>query len=601
MSANQTIQLLPDHVINQIAAGEVIQRPASVVKELVENAIDAGATQIDVVVKDAGRTLIQVVDNGKGMSPEDAVTAFERHATSKIRTADDLYRLHTMGFRGEALASIVSISYVDLRTRRKEDELGTQLHWIGNQLEANEPVACGAGTSFAVKNLFFNVPARRKFLKSNEAEFRAILNCFQQIALVYPEIAFSLTHNDSPVLQLPVGGRHQRIEAIFGHKTGSQLLNVEVDTQLIKISGYVGLPSLAQKRGANQYFFVNGRYIQHPYFNKAVTMAYEKIIPADQRPAYFLYFDVDPSELDVNIHPTKTEVKFAQEQSIFPILTAAVRETLGKANVAPSIDFDREGALDIPAMPPAMEFVQTPPSGYNPHYNPFSGGSSASSYQSKPATAGWNKLFETPTKGVEEAPTPALDSPTEGHDGYHHWQYKLKYLMEAGEDGLLIIDQHRAHLRIEYERLLRDGEGAPAASQQLLFPEEVELTAAQQSLLSEWSGELQRIGFRWETDGGTLRITATPATLPAGHAQTLLQETLQDPDTPPGMLQTEIRQRLALSMARQTAIRAGQALNETQICDLINRLYQCDDCQYSPEGGKISFRISDAFMENELK
>ena len=604
MPSDQIIHLLPDHVINQIAAGEVIQRPASVVKELVENSIDAGATRIDVLLKDAGRTLIQVTDNGKGMSAGDAVTAFERHATSKISQAEDLYGLRTMGFRGEALASIAAVSQVETRTRRPDDETGVLLRWNGGQLVANEPERCPAGTSFAVRNLFFNVPARRKFLKSNETEFRAILRTFQQIALVYPETGFTLTHNDSPVLRLPAANRRQRIEAIFGHKTGSQLLSVEVDTRIVRISGYAGLPALAQKRGASQFFFVNGRYIQHPYFNKAVSMAYEKIIPQDAKPVYFLYFDVDPAEIDVNIHPTKTEVKFAQEQSIFPMITAAVRETLGKANAAPSIDFDRDGALDIPVMPSEVEFVQTPPSGYNPQYNPFRGtASGGASYHSRPAADGWEKLFGDPDGNVRE-PAPELrpELTVAGGDRsvYRCWQYKLKYLMEVSDDGLLVIDQHRAHMRVEYERYLAQGKGAPVASQRLLFAEEVELTPESVSLLNEWSEELEHAGFQWAVADGTLRITGTPAALPAGQAGEFLRETLSDPEASRGLLLDDIRRRIALALARRTAIRAGQALTEAQIQDLINRLYRCEDCQYSPEGGRISFRITDAYMEKEL-
>ncbi len=364
------IHLLPDSVANQIAAGEVIQRPASVVKELVENALDAGADSIQVNIKDAGRTLIQIIDNGKGMSETDARMAFERHATSKIKEANDLFSLSTMGFRGEALASIAAVAHIDLKTKRKEDELGTHIEIAGSNVEKQEPTACSEGTIFSIKNLFFNVPARRKFLKTNATEFNHIVNEFNRIAIIYPEISFTLTHNDSEVYNLPEGTLRQRIVNIFGKNINSQLLTIDTETSLLKISGFVGKPETARKQMHNQYFFVNGRYMRHPYFHKAVMKAFDRMLAPETTPSYFICFDIDPSNIDVNIHPTKTEIKFENERAIWSILMASVRESLGKFNVVPGLDFDQEGATEIPVIS-ADTSIKMPDTGFNEDYNPF--------------------------------------------------------------------------------------------------------------------------------------------------------------------------------------------------------------------------------------
>ena len=366
------IRLLPDSVANQIAAGEVIQRPASVIKELVENAVDAGAGHIDVLVTDAGKTSIQVIDDGKGMSETDARLAFERHATSKIREAADLFALRTMGFRGEALASIAAVAQVELRTCLEGEELGTSLCIAGSQVESQEKVACPKGSNFHVKNLFFNVPARRKFLKSNQTELSNILTEFERIALVNPKVSFTLHHNGTEMLNLPAVSLKQRIMGVFGKKINQELLSVDVDTTMVKVSGFVGRPETSRKKGARQYFFVNGRYMRHPYFHKAVMDAYELLVPTGEQVSYFLYFEVEPANIDVNIHPTKTEIKFENEQAIWQILSAAVKESLGRFNAVPSIDFDTEGMPDIPAFEHSpYSGVQMPKTTYNPDYNPF--------------------------------------------------------------------------------------------------------------------------------------------------------------------------------------------------------------------------------------
>ena len=387
------IQLLPDSVANQIAAGEVIQRPASVVKELVENAIDAAATEIQIIIKDAGRTLIQVIDNGKGMSETDARLSFERHATSKIRSAQDLFALRTMGFRGEALASIAAIAQVELRTRRAEDEIGTSILISGSKFESQEYVACPVGANFLVKNIFFNVPARRKFLKSNQVEFGYILSEFERMALINTGIAFRLVHNEVELYNLPASNFRQRIVALFGKNLNTHLLAVDVQTSLVSVTGYIGHPESARKRNAWQYFFVNGRYMRHPYFYKAVISNYEQLLPAGEAPHYFLHIQVDPSTIDVNIHPTKTEIKFENEQPIWQILSAAVKEALGKSNAAPVIDFDTEGAPEIPILHNNQE-VRPPQISLSPDYNPFRTSSGGGGGVGRRPDYDWTQLYK---------------------------------------------------------------------------------------------------------------------------------------------------------------------------------------------------------------
>lgn len=371
MTSGDVIRLLPDSVANQIAAGEVIQRPASVIKELVENAVDAGAKNIEVLVTDAGKTCIRVIDDGKGMSETDARMAFERHATSKIREAADLFALHTMGFRGEALASIAAVAQVELKTCCNGDGLGTYIQISGSQVEKQEPVACQQGSDFSVKNLFFNVPARRKFLKSNQTELSNIVAEFERIALVNPDISFVLSHNGTEMLNLPAIPLRQRIMGVFGKKLNQDLLSLDINTTMVKIHGYIGRPESARKKGARQFFFVNGRYMRHPYFHKAVASAYDNLIPVGEQVSYFIYFEVSPSDIDVNIHPTKTEIKFENEQAVWQILSAAVKETLGRFNAVPSIDFDTEGMPDIPAFENSPYSVAPPPTSFDPSYNPF--------------------------------------------------------------------------------------------------------------------------------------------------------------------------------------------------------------------------------------
>ena len=510
------IHLLPDSIANQIAAGEVIQRPASVVKELVENAVDAGAGHIQVNIKDAGRTLVQVIDDGKGMSETDARMAFERHATSKISTADDLFSLHTMGFRGEALASIVAVSQVELRTRLKGAELGTHLVFSGSELESVEPDACTEGSIFSVKNLFFNVPARRKFLKSNETEFRNIINEFERIALVNSQVALSLYHNDTEIFNLPESGLRQRIVNVYGKTLNQKLLSVDAQSSLVTISGFVGRPDSAKKRGALQYFFVNGRFMKHPYFHKAVMQAYEQLIPAGEQPNYFIYFTLDPATIDVNIHPTKTEIKFENEQPIWQILMAATREALAKSSAIPTIDFDVEDAIDIPVYNPVKEAApyKAPCVQVNSGYNPFE----TSSY--KKPEFDWSKLyndFEGDRNAIRQGAeltgsflAPDLSEPAIEADevvvqdtsgslfndvSNPCYQYKGKYIITSLKSGLALIDQHRAHVRILFDQYITNIRQQRGASQQVLFPEIVEFTAGEATVLPTLLEDMRFIGF----------------------------------------------------------------------------------------------------------
>ena len=443
---SDVIKLLPDSVANQIAAGEVIQRPASVIKELVENAIDAQATHVQIILKDAGRTLIQIIDDGVGMSETDARLAFERHSTSKIRQAEDLFSLHTMGFRGEALASIAAISQVELRTRRRDAQLGTRLVINASQCESQEPDMCPVGSNFMIKNLFFNVPARRKFLKSNQVELSNIVKEFEKLALVNNEVEFTLTHNGNMMYKLSKGTFCQRIATLMGSSLDQQLLPIHVDTSLVKVQGYVGKPENARKRNALQYMFVNGRYMRHPYFHKAVISAYEQLIPEGEQPNYFLLFSVDPQAIDVNIHPTKTEIKFENEQAIWQILSAAVRDGIGKFCEVPSIDFDTQGQPDIPVIDQVGDNYSAPRVNYNPDYNPFK-------QQSSHVPNQWESLYEGLEQGTlrDEPQQPSFfdddnviepQTPTEilSEKSPAHYQYKGKYLMTAVKSGLMIID-----------------------------------------------------------------------------------------------------------------------------------------------------------------
>lgn len=602
---SDVIHLLPDSVANQIAAGEVIQRPASVIKELVENSVDAGATTIHVVVLDAGRTLIQVIDDGKGMSETDARLSFERHATSKISQADDLFALHTMGFRGEALASIAAVAHVSLQTRREEDEVGTSIRIAGSKVLSQEPVSCPVGSNFKIENLFFNVPARRKFLKSNATELSNILTAFERIALVYPSIHFTLHHNGTEMMNLKAGSLRQRISDVFGRQYSQDLLPVEVHTAMCTITGFVSKPEGARKKSGHDYFFVNGRYMKHPYFHKAVLTAYDRLVPEGMQVPYFLYFEVTPSDIDVNIHPTKTEIKFENEQAIWQILTAAVRDALGKFCEVPAIDFDTQGSPDIPLYDPARQ-VAPPQPHYNPDYNPFKE-PNHSSHSSMPGRSSQVDAWETLYDGLEKSSAftpapkegemfgPAASSASESQTpetlisekSPSHYQYKGKYLMTAVKSGLMIIDQHRADIRILYDRYMEQMTSHSASTQKLLFPEVIQLAPSDAVLLEKLLPELANLGFDLSELGGhSFAINGVPAGIDGLDPVALLRQMVEDSGTLPTQV-SSLHSQLALSLARHAAIPYGQLLSNAEIENVVNQLFSCSNVNYTPDGKAI--------------
>ena len=572
------IQLLPDSVANQIAAGEVIQRPASVIKELVENSVDAGATAIHVLVVDAGRTSIQVIDNGKGMSETDARLSFERHATSKIRKADDLFALHTMGFRGEALASIAAVAQVDLRTRRTDDELGTHLAVAASKVVAQETVSCPVGSNFKVENLFFNVPARRKFLKTNATELTNIITAFNRIVLVYPDISFTLHSNGEELLSLKAGSLRQRISDVFGRHISQELLPVQVDTRLCRITGFVGKPETARTKGAHTYFFVNGRYMRHAYFHKAVLNAYERMLPEGMQVPYFLYFTVAPEDIDVNIHPTKTEIKFENEQAIWQILSAATKDAIGQFCEVPAIDFDTEGRPDIPIFDPVRDAVQTPAVNYNPDYNPFK--------SDRPAPV--KTTVEPPSFDFADQPADAAAPVLLEDKSPMHYQYKGRYIMTAVKSGLMVIDQHRADLRILYERYLERISQRAFTTQGVLFPETVTFSVAEALLVQRLMPQLVAMGFDLsDLGGGCYAVNGIPAGVDGVDPVSLVTALVSDAVEKGQLDGAELNAAMALSLARTSAIVYGQSLGGDEMERIVNELFACSNVNYTPDGKPI--------------
>lgn len=620
---SDVIKLLPDSVANQIAAGEVVQRPASVIKELVENSIDAGAHHVDILLTDAGKTCIRVIDDGCGMSATDARQAFERHATSKIRQASDLFALTTMGFRGEALPSIAAVAQVELRTRRAEDELGISVQISGSKVEGMEPVSCPKGADFSVKNLFFNVPARRKFLKSNQTELNNILTEIDRIVLVHPDVSFTVHHNDNELYRLPVASVRMRLMNVFGKKLNEQLLTVEVETTLVKVSGYVGKPESSRKKGAHQYFFVNGRYMRHPYFHRAIMEAYEPLVPAGEQVSYFIYMEVEPADIDVNIHPTKTEIKFENEQAIWQILSAAVRETLGRFGGVPSIDFDTEGRPDIP-VPESVLPTELPQVKFNPSFNPFESASSpssvsggGSSYRRTPID--WEAAYsglqrpsalgtDETSHALEEVYTSAISSmdekiespqlfpsavssdSTETPSFAGHYQFKGRYIATSVKSGLMLIDQHRAHVRILFERYVRQMESSGGVSQGMLFPELLQLTAAEDAMLQTILSDLQAVGFDLSPlGGGSYSVSAIPAGTEGVDAVALVHRMVTSAIEREGCgeVGAEVRTAVALSLARSAAIVYGQILSAAEMDELVASLFACSTPGYTPDGQTV--------------
>ncbi len=617
------IQLLPDSVANQIAAGEVIQRPASVVKELVENAVDAGAHRIDVIAVDAGRTSLQVVDDGCGMSETDARLAFERHATSKIREAADLFTLTTMGFRGEALPSIVAVAQVELTTRTADADLGTRLQIEASRVVAQEPVACAVGTNIVVKNLFFNVPARRKFLKTTATELNNITTELERIVLVHPDIAFSLTHNDAPILNLAPTSAKGRIAAVFGSRIAERLLPVAVETPMVSIHGFVGKPEAARKRGAQQFFFVNERYMRHPYFHRAVQEAFTRLIPADEQVPYFIYFDVPPADIDVNIHPTKTEIKFENEQAIWQILLAAVREAIGKFNAIPTIDFDNEGRpADMPVYNPNVESHATAPKvDINTSFNPFDTAPDNSrrashaamaperrSHDFMPrasaAPAGWEKLYDgiaSHSADATSSPAPSFDAET-AFANASFFQYRGQYVLTAVDDGLLIIDQHRAHIRVLYDRFMSQLSASALPSQRFLFPEVVQLSAVQAATYAAVSDDFVRLGFDiGDLGGGNISVNGAPSGFEGIDPQSLVTELLATAADYGDLPAATLIGQLATTLARAAAIPNGQVLSELEMRDLASQLFYSSNPNYTPDGQPVTAILQQDAIERLFK
>ena len=605
---SDVIKLLPDSVANQIAAGEVIQRPASVIKELVENAIDAQASHVQIILKDAGRTLIQIIDDGVGMSETDARLAFERHSTSKIRTADDLFTLHTMGFRGEALASIAAISQVELRTRRHDEQLGTRLLINASQCESQEPDMCPVGSNFMIKNIFFNVPARRKFLKSNQVELSNIVKEYEKLALINNEVEFTLIHNGTVMYKLLKGSFRQRIAALMGNSIDQQLLPVSIDTTLVKVQGYVGKPENARKRNALQFMFVNGRFMRHPYFHKAVMTAYDQLIPEGEQPNYFLRFTVDPQAIDVNIHPTKTEIKFEDEMPIWQILAAGVKETLGRFSEVPSIDFDTQDAPTIPAYSNHVE-VHHPEIEVDTTYNPFKENASSGTVRHQRPSAGnaavsnWDELFANferkKREGLEQQdggePQPVVEAAGEqenqlplGHLHSVYLQLKGRYILSPAKSGLMVIDQHRAHVRILFDRYIGCIHAGNLSSQAVLFPEVLHLGAAQSVTLEGLLPEMEQLGFSLShLSGNDWSINAIPSGLDGVDASTMVNNIIASVDDGGAPVKKRILEHLASSLAQSAAIPVGRTLMQEEMEVLVADLLKLPEPNYTPDGKTI--------------
>jgi DNA mismatch repair protein MutL len=595
------IQLLPDSVANQIAAGEVIQRPASVVKELTENAIDAKADSITINIKDAGKTLIQVIDNGIGMSDTDARLSFERHSTSKIKKADDLFSISTMGFRGEALASIAAIAHVELKTKQKESEIGTHITIEGSQVTSQEPASCAKGTNFAVKNLFFNVPARRKFLKSNTTEFGHIISEFQRIVLSNPEVEFKLYHNDSEIYLLPNANIRQRIVAVFGKRINQNLITIESNTSIVNIKGFIGKPEHARKKSGEQFFFINNRFMRSAYFNKAIINAYDQILQPDSVPSYFLYMDADPSTIDVNIHPTKTEIKFEDQQAIWQILHSAVKQALGKNNIVPSIDFDLEESFNIPVLSKDTD-VKAPQIEIDPTFNPFeqkmpgtkSPKSSALSLE-KENLSNWDKLYEGFEKENDlsqdfsfistESSQQSITDPNIS-DKYFH--FKNKYILTPVKSGLMIIDQKRAHERILFEKFMQILSDESAVSQKMLFPKTIELDAKDHALLISINEDLKALGFDIEDFGGnSVKVNGMPADSINQEPEQILDKFLNEFNTSEVDTKSHAKELIAKSLAKASAISSNQKLSSEEMREMVDMLFACQNPNFSPFGKLI--------------
>lgn len=597
------IHLLPDSVANQIAAGEVIQRPASAVKELLENAIDADATSISLVIKDAGKNLIQVIDDGSGMSETDARLSFERHATSKIKTADDLFKLTTKGFRGEALASIAAIAQVELKTKKEGKELGSSIFIEGSEVKEQEHCSCAKGTSFSVKNLFYNVPARRNFLKSNPIEVKHIIDEFQRVALVHPEVSFTMYNNGNEVFNLNKGSFRQRIVSVFGDKYNQKLVPVTESTDIVSIDGFVTKPEFAKKTRGEQFFFVNNRFIKNAYLNHAIQSAFDQLLSKDQHPSYFLKLTIDPTKIDINIHPTKTEIKFEDERAIYAIIRTAVKQGLGKNNISPTLDFEQESSFNIPIFK-STDPIKTPSIKVNPNYNPFKLDEIKQQFHNKPVSSStdknWGKLYqdfevntstiqaENETKKEVQADQIILSNwdETEHDNKKTLVQLHRKYIFTQLKSGFLIIDQQRAHERILFEQFLENLTNSKSTSQQLLFPETVDFTSSDAELLLEIKNDIDSLGFIMDKVGrSSFVVSAVPSEIKDLPIKLTLEKLLEQLKSSSNEIKLDKKENLASSLAKSASIKSGQFLSEEEMSKLIDNLFACE-MPYSLANGK---------------
>ncbi len=610
------IQLLPDSVANQIAAGEVVQRPASVLKELVENSIDAGSSKIQIVLKDAGKTLIQVIDNGCGMSETDARMCFERHATSKIRKAMDLFNIKTMGFRGEAMASIAAIAHVQLKSKKHDADIGTLIDIAGSKVEKQEPTTCPNGTSISVKNLFFNVPARRKFLSSNSTELKHLLEYFQRIALGFPEIEMQLIHNDSTMYNLPISNTKQRIINLLGKQTEKNLIPIKSETSIAKIHGYIGKPEHAKKRGGDQFFFVNKRFMKHPYFFKAVMNAYQNILPNNMFPMFFIYFDINPDAIDINIHPTKTEIKFEDEKALWPIVEATVKEGLGKFNIAPSIDFEQDDVFEIPsANISSAPQIQTPQININPNYNPFNENTykpkpTNHNYKPKQNTDSWEKLYADFDKNANAEKNNLYSAhnteeksilPNDDILNNKFFQIKGKYIAVVVKSGLMLIDQKRAHERILYDEYINKKDNAKYVGQELLYPEVIELETIDAELLRSSLSEINNLGFTInELEENKFEVKAIPADFPNKDIKEWLSEIIDNIRDNQQDLKQYLRENVVKTLAKFLSIPYGKTLSNTEMSVINNKLFSSSMPNITPNGKTIVTIISTEEIEKHF-
>lgn len=602
------IKLLPDSVANQIAAGEVIQRPASAVKELMENAIDAGATKVQLSVKDAGRTLIQVIDDGAGMSETDARMSFERHATSKISDSKELFSIKTKGFRGEALASIAAVAQVTLKTRTQNREVGTEIQIDGSEVINQKPSACPAGSSFAVRNLFFNVPARRNFLKSDPVELRHIIEEFHRVALAHPSVAFILIHNENVLFDLPASKLRQRIVNVFGDKFDERLVPLDEATPVLEVAGFIGKPEFARKTRGEQFFFVNDRFIKSPYLNHAVSSAFQELIQSSSFPSYFIYLKIDPSEIDINIHPTKTEIKFRDEKLVYAVLNSAVKRALGRFNLTPTLDFERETSFDFPDRPMNQE-IKMPSIQINPNYNPFSsGGGGNQGIRSGQSEAlrkmremyeGAGNDFSSLASGnpETESATSGLFAADENQQGKSAcFQLHFKYIVTSIRSGVVLVHQQRAHERVLYEELIASMAHNNQMTQQALFPETLRFPGGDAELIRSILPELRQLGFDIEEIGSQgFVVNGLPVNAGNSNPQELLESLLENYRLHEGKGELKTSDRLARSMAASVAIKPGQRLQEEEMQNLLDSLFGCEVSAFSPSGKPtiVSFTLDD--------